>query len=60
TAMGMDPAVARGSWRFSLGHGSTSGDVESLIQALPQVLERARAAVLASAGSRLTEPKGGK
>ncbi|GAB2629312.1 cysteine desulfurase family protein [Prescottella soli] len=54
TAMGVDPAVARGSLRFSLGHTSTERDVEALLSALPQVIERARAAGLASAGARGT------
>ncbi len=53
-AMGVDPAVARGSLRFSLGHTSTERDVEALLSALPQVIERARAAGLASAGARGT------
>ncbi|PTR31813.1 cysteine desulfurase [Rhodococcus sp. OK519] len=52
TAMGVDPVVARGSLRFSLGHTSTEQDVETLLSALPQVIERARAAGLASAGAR--------
>ncbi|NKR57151.1 aminotransferase class V-fold PLP-dependent enzyme [Rhodococcus hoagii] len=52
TAMGVDPVVARGSLRFSLGHTSTERDVEALLSALPQVIERARAAGLASAGAR--------
>lgn len=51
-AMGVDPVVARGSLRFSLGHTSTERDVEALLAALPQVIERARAAGLASAGAR--------
>ncbi|QBJ95182.1 cysteine desulfurase [Rhodococcus sp. ABRD24] len=50
TAMGVDPVVARGSLRFSLGHTSTERDVEALLSALPQVIERARAAGLASVG----------
>ncbi|WP_433605811.1 cysteine desulfurase family protein [Prescottella agglutinans] len=54
TAMGVDPAVARGSLRFSLGHTSTERDVEALLSALPQVIERARAAGLAGAGARGT------
>jgi len=54
TAMGVDPVVARGSLRFSLGHTSTERDVEALLSALPQVIERARAAGLASAGARGT------
>ncbi|WP_430333374.1 cysteine desulfurase family protein [Rhodococcus sp. ACT016] len=52
TAMGVDPAVARGSLRFSLGHTSTERDVDALLSALPQVIERARAAGLASTGAR--------
>ncbi|WP_241665799.1 cysteine desulfurase family protein [Prescottella subtropica] len=51
TAMGVDPVVARGSLRFSLGHTSTERDVEALLAALPQVIERARAAGLAGAGA---------
>lgn len=54
TAMGVDPVVARGSLRFSLGHTSTERDVEALLSALPQVIERARAAGLAGAGARGT------
>jgi cysteine desulfurase len=51
-AMGVDPVAARGSLRFSLGHTSTAADVERVLEALPQVLERARAAGLASVGAR--------
>lgn len=51
-AIGTDPATARGSLRFSLGHTSTIDDVAALVAALPQVVERARAAGLAGAGSR--------
>ncbi|MFC7447374.1 cysteine desulfurase family protein [Rhodococcus daqingensis] len=51
-AMGVDPTVARGSLRFSLGHTSTDADVDALIAALPQVVERARMAGLAGAGAR--------
>lgn len=52
TAMGVDPVVARGSLRFSLGHTSSARDVDALSAALPQVIERARAAGMASAGAR--------
>ena len=45
-AMGADPRIARGSLRFSLGHNSTRADVDAVIAALPQVVERARAASL--------------
>ncbi|BDU07844.1 cysteine desulfurase [Nocardia cyriacigeorgica] len=48
-AMGVEPWQARGSLRFSLGHTSTGADVQALLAALPQVVERARAAGLAGA-----------
>ncbi|MFZ2529803.1 MAG: cysteine desulfurase family protein [Rhodococcus sp. (in: high G+C Gram-positive bacteria)] len=51
-AVGADPRIARGSLRFSLGHTSTRSDVDAVIAALPQVVERARAAGLASATGR--------
>ncbi|SUA78837.1 Cysteine desulfurase [Nocardia otitidiscaviarum] len=50
-AMGVEPALARGSLRFSLGHDSTDTDVDAVLAALPQVVERAKAAGLASVGS---------
>ncbi len=51
-AMGADPSTARGSLRFSLGVESSDEDVDALLAALPQVIERARAAGLASVGAR--------
>lgn len=45
-AMGFEDAAARGSIRFSLGHTSTDADVDRLLEALPGVHERARAAGL--------------
>ncbi|NUR91239.1 MAG: cysteine desulfurase [Nonomuraea sp.] len=45
-AMGADPASARGSLRFSLGHTSTKADVDRLIEVLPAAVERARRAGL--------------
>ncbi|MFD4266209.1 cysteine desulfurase family protein [Rhodococcus sp. NPDC058481] len=51
-AMGVDPTIARGSLRFSLGHASTDADVDALVAALPQVVERARMAGLAGVGAR--------
>ncbi|NLG55120.1 MAG: cysteine desulfurase [Rhodococcus sp.] len=48
-ATGADPKVSRGSLRFSLGHTSTEDDVRALMDALPQVVERAQAAGMASA-----------
>lgn len=47
-AMGVDPHVARGSLRFSLGSTSTAADVDALLAALPSVVARARAAGLAA------------
>lgn len=46
-AMGVEPALARGSLRFSLGHTSTHEDVEKLASVIGPVVERARTAGLA-------------
>jgi cysteine desulfurase len=46
-AMGVEPALARGSLRFSLGHTSTRADVEKLAAVIGPVVERARTAGLA-------------
>lgn len=43
-AMGVDAREARGALRFSLGRTSTRADVDALVAALPEVVERARAA----------------
>lgn len=51
-AMGADPASARGSLRFSLGHTSSDADVDAVLEVLPAAVERARQAALASAGLR--------
>lgn len=51
-ALGCDPGVARGSLRFSLGTGSSDSDITTVLAALPQVVERARAAGLAGVGAR--------
>lgn len=51
-AIGCDPALARGSLRFSLGTGSSDSDITTVLAALPQVVERARAAGLAGVGAR--------
>ncbi|MFG1704599.1 cysteine desulfurase family protein [Nonomuraea sp. M3C6] len=45
-AMGAEPAAARGSLRFTLGHTSTRDDVDRLIEVLPAAVERARRAGL--------------
>lgn len=50
TAMGADPASARGSLRMSLGHTSTEADVAAVLEVLPAAVERARQAALASSG----------
>jgi cysteine desulfurase len=45
-ATGVDPDLARGTLRFSLGHTSTPDDVEALARAIGPAVERARAAGL--------------
>jgi cysteine desulfurase len=45
-AMGASEELARGSLRFSLGRTSTEADVDALLEALPAVVTRARAAGL--------------
>jgi cysteine desulfurase len=44
TALGASEAEARSSLRFSLGHTSTTADVDALLEVLPAVVERARRA----------------
>ncbi|HKO83651.1 MAG TPA: aminotransferase class V-fold PLP-dependent enzyme, partial [Actinomycetota bacterium] len=46
-AMGRDPAEARETVRFSLGHGSTQADVDEAVAAVGQALQ-----VLAPEGAR--------
>jgi len=41
-ATGASDEAARASLRFSLGHTSTAGDVDALLDALPAVVDRAR------------------
>jgi cysteine desulfurase len=43
-AMGADEDRARSSLRFTLGHTSTSADIDELVAALPGAVERARRA----------------
>jgi len=50
TAMGADPASARGSLRLSFGHTSVDADVDAALAVLPAAVERARQAALASSG----------
>jgi cysteine desulfurase len=47
-AMGADDVAARSALRFSLGHTSTQADVDALAEAIAPVVERARAAGIAS------------
>jgi len=46
-AMGADPAAARGSLRFSLGHTSTMADVDAVATEIGGIVTRARQAGLA-------------
>ena len=46
TALGLDEERARSCVRFSLGHSSTSADVDVLLAALPEAIRRARTAGL--------------
>jgi cysteine desulfurase len=41
-AMGVPTELARGSLRFSMGFGSSRADVEAVLEALPEAVERAR------------------
>lgn len=47
-AMGADPAQARGSLRFSLGHNSIDADVDAVLHAIGPAVERALRAGLTS------------
>ncbi|MFD2839708.1 cysteine desulfurase family protein [Populibacterium corticicola] len=49
-AMGIEEREARGALRFSLGNTTSAEDVDLLLDVLPQAVERASAAGLASAG----------
>jgi cysteine desulfurase len=51
-AMGRDDEQARSSLRFSLGHTSVESDVDALVDAIAPVVERARAAGVASGASQ--------
>ena len=51
-AMGLPDEAARGSLRFSLGHTSTAAVVDALADAIGPVVERARAAGMASAAKK--------
>lgn len=52
-AMGVPPEAARGSLRLSLGWTSTAADVDRVLAALPEVLERSRAVGRLAAPARV-------
>jgi cysteine desulfurase len=52
-AMGIDPVQARSSLRMTLGHSSTTADVDALVDALPGALARARRAGQVRISARL-------
>ena len=54
-AMGVDPELARGSLRLTLGHTSTTEDVDAALRVLPAAVARARQAALA--GSAIGDPR---
>ncbi|TAM86883.1 MAG: cysteine desulfurase [Jatrophihabitans sp.] len=49
-AMGASPAMARGSLRFSLGHTSTTQDVQAAVAAIGPAVERAQRAGTGAVG----------
>jgi cysteine desulfurase len=57
-AMGIHPAVAQGSIRFSLGRENTEADVDAVIETLPPIVERLRAMSMFSAESPFSDEAG--
>jgi len=57
-AMGVHPAVAQGSIRFSLGKGNTDKDVDHVLETLPPIVERLRAMSMFSSQSPFPEEAG--
>ena len=55
-AMGADEVAARSALRFSLGHTTTQADVDELVGVIGPVVERARAAGIASGFGVRTGP----
>lgn len=49
-AMGVEPAVAGGAVRFSLGHTSTDADVDRVLDAFPRIVAHLRGATAAAVG----------
>jgi cysteine desulfurase len=58
-AMGADDVAARSALRFSLGHTTTKTDIDALVEAIGPVVERARAAGIASGFGVATAAKAG-
>lgn len=54
-ALGYSEDEARGSLRFSLGHSSTTADVDALVAALPEAVDRARSAGRSARATRFDE-----
>lgn len=52
-AMGRRPETLGGALRFSLGAGTTEAEIERVLELLPEVVERIRAAKLQSTGYRV-------
>jgi len=44
SAIGLEPGLARGTLRFSLGRGTTEKDVDHVLEVLPSVVKRLRSA----------------
>lgn len=53
-AMGYDELTARGALRLSLGHTSTDADIDAVLAALPEAVERAQRAFRVSYRARST------
>jgi cysteine desulfurase len=58
-AMGADDVAARSALRFSLGHTTTKADIDALVAVIGPVVERARAAGIASGFGVTTPAKAG-
>jgi cysteine desulfurase len=58
-ALGVPEADARGALRFSFGATSTDADVDRVLEVLPGVVERARAAGLVSCATTTVSPASG-
>ena len=57
-AMGVPPAVAQGSIRFSLGRENTEADVDYVLETLPPIVERLRAMSMFSPEAPFSEEAG--